>query len=625
MDETTNRIAGLSEKQRTYLALKEMQARLESAERQKNEPIAVVGMGCRFPGGADTPERFWQLLREGVDAITEVPPDRWDAEAFYDPDLSVQGTMNSRWGGFLDGVDQFDPSFFGISPREACSIDPQQRLLLEVAWEALENAGLAPSAQAGSITGVFVGISNWDYSLLHEGAPARGGTGVVLSIAPNRISYFFDFRGPSIAVDTACSSSLVAVDVACQSLRNGNCRMALAGGVNVVLAPQTTVAVSQAGMLAPDGRCKTFDASANGYVRSEGSGLIVLKRLSDAIADGHHIIGVIAGSAVNQDGRSNGLTAPNGAAQQEVIRHAHKNAGVRPDQVTYVETHGTGTRLGDVVEVESLWAVLGNGRVPDRPCWIGSVKTNIGHLESAAGIAGLIKVLLSLEHEELPSNLHLKTVNPELHIDEKLRIVTECRPWPRLEEPRIAGVSSFGFGGSNAHVVIREGPLAPAAAGAAERTLHLLTLSARTRVALLVLVARFADFLENCPQALLPHVCYTTNVGRSHFERRVAVRGSTPQQIAAGLRSFLEDVPAEEVITAETFVEPALEDRNDKALAGRLAAAFVKGNSIEWVTWHHGYSRRRVPLPTYPFERRRCWLEESECRPFPGPLREMPR
>jgi acyl transferase domain-containing protein len=625
MDETNNRLAALSEKQRTYLALKEMQSRLEAAHRQKNEPIAVVGIGCRFPGGADTPEGYWQMLRNGVDAITEVPSSRWDVDAFYDPDLSVPGTMNSRWGGFLADVDQFDPGFFGISPREAASIDPQQRLLLEVAWEALENSGLAPSELAGSNTGVFVGISNWDYFLLHDSAPARGGTGVVLSIAPNRISYFFDFRGPSLAVDTACSSSLVAVDAACQNLRNGNCRIALAGGVNMVLTPQLTVAVSQAGMLAPDGRCKTFDAGANGYVRSEGSGLIVLKRLSDAIADGHHIIGLIAGSAVNQDGRSNGLTAPNGEAQQKVIRQAQNNAGVRPDQVTYVETHGTGTRLGDVVEVESLWSVLGNGRAADRPCWIGSVKTNIGHLESAAGIAGLIKVLLSLEHGEIPSNLHLKAVNPDLHVDENLQIVTRCRPWPRREEPRIAGVSSFGFGGSNSHVVVREAPLPSVPNSSEERTLHLLTLSGRTRDALSALAARFADFFDKCAAEILPHACYTTNIGRSHFEHRIAVYGATPQEIAAGLRSFLGNTPSEQVRTAEHSVQPSPENESEKDLIERLAIAFVKGSFVDWKVWHGGYSRRRVPLPTYPFERRRCWLEKSELRPFPGPRKETPR
>ncbi len=358
------------------------------------EPIAIIGLSCRFPK-APNPAAFWDLLRNGIDAISEVPPERWNADAFYSLDPGAPGKVSSRWGGFLDHVDLFDPEFFGISPREAARMDPQQRLLLEVSWEALENAFLPPASLAGSRTGVFVGISSYDYSRLQFEDPdqidAYAGTGNAHSIAANRLSYVFDFRGPSMAVDTACSSSLVAAHLACQSLRSGELDLALAGGVNLVLTPELTITFSQARMLAPDGHCKTFDASANGYVRGEGCGVVVLKRLSDALARRRHILALIRGSAVNQDGRSNGLTAPNGLAQQEVIRRALADAQVLPEQIGYVEAHGTGTPLGDPIEISSLQAVLDengtNGRV-----LVGSVKTNIGHLELAAGIAGLIKI-----------------------------------------------------------------------------------------------------------------------------------------------------------------------------------------------------------------------------------------
>ncbi|NEO89217.1 MAG: polyketide synthase, partial [Moorea sp. SIO3G5] len=357
------------------------------------EAIAIIGLGCRFPG-ARNPEEYWRLLCNGVDAIIEVPADRWDIDAFYDPKPGTPGKMSTRWGGFLEQVDQFDPQFFGITPREAVYIDPQQRLLLEVAWEALDNAGQVVEKLAHSNTGVFVGISASDYhQRFQQGGysviNAYMGTGNALSIAANRLSYLFDFRGPSMAIDTACSSSLVAVHLACQSLQSRESNLALAGGVNLLLSPELTIIVSQAQMMATDGRCKTFDARANGYVRGEGCGIVVLKRLEDAIRDNDNIIALIKGSAVNQDGRSNGLTAPNGPSQEAVIRQALANAGVAPAQINYVEAHGTGTPLGDPIEAEALGAVLSQDRSPDNPCMIGSAKTNIGHLESAAGIAGL--------------------------------------------------------------------------------------------------------------------------------------------------------------------------------------------------------------------------------------------
>ena len=430
----------------------------------QQQEIAIIGMGCRFPQG-ETPSAFWQLLSDGVDAISEVPADRWNIDELYDPEPVTPGKMNTRWGGFLEQVDGFDPLFFNISPREAERIDPQQRLFLEVAWEALENAGVAADKLAGSLTGVFAAMAvvNYDQLLYKnvadlERISAYDGIGTTLSLASSRLSYLLDLKGPSLAVETACSSSLVAVHLACQSLRLHETNLSIVGGVNLILTPELNIVFSQARMMSPDGRCKTFDADANGYVRGEGCGVVILKRLSDAIADGDNILAVIKGSAVNQDGTSNGITAPNGPSQQAVIRQALANAGVAPAEISYVETHGTGTPLGDPIEVNSLKRVLMTDRTSDRPCYLGSVKTNIGHLESAAGIAGLIKVILALQHQEIPANLHLKKLNPYIRLKKtSLKIPTEKQPW-EVKGKRIAGISSFGFGGTNAHVVLGEFP-----------------------------------------------------------------------------------------------------------------------------------------------------------------------
>ncbi len=379
------------------------------------EPIAIVGMSCRVPG-ADDPEGYWQLLADGTDAIVEIPPERWDVDDWFAPE-PAPGRMYTRCGGFLRNVDRFDPLFFGISPREAVGMDPQQRLLLEVGWEALERAGEARDRTASARTGVFVGITTRDYAELIAAAghpaDAYAGTGNVLNVAAGRLSYALGLTGPSLAVDTACSSSLVTVHLAVQALRHGECDLALAGGVNLVLSPTGHVGLSQARMLAPDGRCKTFDARADGYARGEGCGIVVLKRLSDARRDGNRVLAVIRGTAVNHDGASSGLTVPNGLSQQALIRQALDDAGVAPDEVTYVEAHGTGTSLGDPIELEALGQVF--GRPDDRPLIVGSVKTNIGHLESAAGVAGLMKIVLSLQHRQIPAHLHFETPNP--HVD----------------------------------------------------------------------------------------------------------------------------------------------------------------------------------------------------------------
>ena len=409
-----------------------------------NQPIAIIGMGCRFPGGASTPNAFWQMLCNGVDAIKEVPPDRWNWRMFYDANKNRPGKTYSRWGGFIEDIDKFDAQFFGISPREARRIDPQQRLLLEVAWEALENAGQVPDALAGSNTGVFVGISAHDYSDIHSQRSehhfgnAYTNLGGALSIAANRISYWFNFRGPSVAVDTACSSALVAIHFACQSIWNGDATLALAGGVNAMLTPNLTMGFSKASMLSPDGRCKSFDAQANGYVRAEGAGMILLKPYAQALADGDPIEAVILSTVVNQDGRTPGISVPAADSQEAMLRRAYQLAGIAPEQVQYVEAHGTGTPVGDPIEAKALGKVLSANRPAGEECLIGSVKSNIGHLEAGSGIAGVIKAVLCLKHGQIPPTLHLETPNPDIPFDAlQLRVPQTLESWPERKSGRV--------------------------------------------------------------------------------------------------------------------------------------------------------------------------------------------
>jgi acyl transferase domain-containing protein/acyl carrier protein len=535
MSNFRERLEGLSQKRLMLLAL-DLHSQLEELQGQKAEPIAIIGLGCRVPGGEGGPDAFWQLLEEGRSSICEVPADRWDAEAYYDSNLDTPGRMSTKWGGFLSHIDEFDAQFFGIAGREANGMDPQHRMLLEVCWEALEHGGHSPRKLAGSATGVFVGLSASDYQtmLLAMGGDAIDGylaSGTSASIAAGRISYTLGLHGPSMAIDTACSASLVAVHLACQSLRTRECSMALAGGVNAMLSPATTIALSKAHMMSPDGRCKTFDSHADGFVRSEGCGIVLLKRLSDAVADRDHILALIRGSAVNQDGRSSGMTAPNGVAQEGVIRSALSQAGVQPEQIDYVEAHGTGTSLGDPIEAHALAAALGPGRGVENPLVVGSVKTNLGHMESAAGVVGLIKVVLALRHEMIPPHLHFKQLNP--HIDwgtVPVEIPLEGRSWLRGERRRLAGVSSFGFSGTNAHVILEEAPEAGKRKTIPERGQHILTLSARNGAALRQLNELYAAALvhENLDVA---DFCYTANAGRAHFEHRLAVVGSTREEL----------------------------------------------------------------------------------------------
>ena len=545
MSDFLDRIASLSPKRLALLAL-ELHTELEELRNANAEPIAVVGIGCRFPGGASGPDAFWQRLLEGIDAVTEVPKDRWDIDRFYDPDPDTSGKMYSRHGAFIEHVDRFDAPFFGISPREAAQMDPQQRLVLEVAWEALEHAGQSPGALAQTATGVFLGVCTYDYSLLQLSDPRRvetyASSGAAPSILSNRVSYLLDLQGPSLTVDTACSSSLVTVHLACQSLRRKECDVALAGGVNLMLSPITTIALCKGRMLAADGRCKTFDARADGYVRGEGCGIVVLRRLSDAIANGDCICALIRGSAVNQDGYGNGLTAPNLLAQQAVIRRALDQAQVRPEQVGYIETHGTGTALGDPIEVQALETMYGAMRQVANRCAIGSVKTNIGHLEGAAGIAGLIKTVLALQHQAIPPHLHYRQLNPHISFENTpFFIPTDVHDWRTGPGTRYAATSSFGFGGTNAHVVLSEAPSAAVVApsrAAAGRPLHIFTLSAKSESALVELAGRHKSVLESTT-AEWPDVCFTANTGRSHFSDRLAVVSESARSAYASLERFL--------------------------------------------------------------------------------------
>ena len=427
------------------------------------KPIAIIGIGCRFPK-ANNPHEFWQLLSNGIDGITEIPKERWNINEYYDENPETQGKMNSRHGGFLSQVDGFDPNFFGISPREALLMDPQQRLLLEVAWETIEDAGITREQLAGSKTGVFVGIATNDYSRIHAGYSHHPQgydlTGNCTNIAAGRLSYLFNLKGPSLAVDTACSSSLVAVHLACQSLWNDESSMAIAAGVNLILSPIGHIALSKLKALSPDGRCKTFDESANGYVRSEGVGCIILKPLAQAIADKDSIYALIRGTAINHDGRSKGLTVPYGPAQESLIRSALKNAEIEPKELNYVELHGTGTSLGDPIEAMALGAVLEEGRDKDNPCLVGSVKSNIGHLEAAAGIASVIKMALSLKNKQIPPSLHFNKPNPYIPFDKlPLKLQSSLITWPQQETTAKVGISSFGFSGTNAHLILEEANL----------------------------------------------------------------------------------------------------------------------------------------------------------------------
>ncbi len=576
--------------------------------------IAIVGLSCRFPGAPDA-EAFWDLLEGGREAIAEIPAVRKGLAAPYDPEPGKPGFTSTRWAGLIEGIDRFDAGFFGIAPREADAMDPQQRLLLEVAWEALEAAGETRERLAGSATGVYVGISTFDYSRIQPRDPATvdawSGTGNALSIAANRLSYLLDLRGPSVAVDTACSSSLVALHLARQSLLAGESERAIVGGVNLLLAPDLMVAFSAARMMAGDGRCKVFDAAADGYVRGEGCGVLVLKRLDDARAAGDPVLAVLRGTAVNQDGRSNGLTAPSGPAQAAVIREALAAAGETPNALGYLEAHGTGTRLGDPIEALALSDALelagtpGKGALP-----VGSVKSNIGHLEAAAGVAGVIKTTLALGRRRLPPSLNFREPNPDIPFGEiGLRVLTEAEPWP--EERRLAGVSSFGFGGTNAHVLLAPAPppaedrppLAPA-----ER---LLVLSAAEPAALRALAGRVAERLGEAaddPRGFAD-LCWTAALRRTHHDERLALVAGSAPEAAGRLRAYAAGEMPEGLVAGTRPLRPKRGKLGADTPLAELAEAIVGGRRIDWSGLFPA-DCRVVPLPAYPWQHRRHWFAE---------------
>ncbi|MEM9212769.1 MAG: SDR family NAD(P)-dependent oxidoreductase [Cyanobacteria bacterium P01_F01_bin.150] len=641
------------------------------------EPIAIIGMDCRFPGSANDPEAYWTLLSNGRDAMVEVPSQRWNIDEFYDPDPDVPGKMYTRLGGFIDDIDQFDPQFFGISPREAISLDPQQRLLLEVSYTAIERAGQSPEALRGSQTGVFIGLSFDDYASrsVRSGDPERidafSSLGNTRSIAVGRLSYVLGLQGPTLQLDTTCSSSLLAVHLACQSLRAGEASMALAGGVSAMLSPEPSIGFCKLKALSTDGHCKTFDADANGYSRGEGCGIVVLKRYDDAVANGDRILGIIRGSAVNHDGQSNGLTAPNGSAQADVIRQAIANANISPAQIQYVEAHGTGTSLGDPIELITLGKVLGEGRSPHQPLRVGSVKTNIGHLEASAGVAGLIKVILALQHRQIPPHLYFQTPNPYIPWDRlPVEIPTKLTAFhtsQRDNEPILAGVSSFGMSGTNVHIIVESSDPEPSSApdprvlkepwdlnGDDDSNVneypqvHLLVLSAKTLEALAAVANSYVAYLRQFPNVSLDDLCFTAATGRSHYGHRLAIVATTIEeccqlleafsnggglddqstqffcgQISLNLKSEYDLTPIRSLLAPEN---PRQAERQT-ALAN-LAKAYVEGKDINWALMYAVNSgtstnatasdqyfwpnRQRLILPTYPFQRQSYWMEQPQ-------------
>ncbi|MGC5053274.1 type I polyketide synthase [Micromonospora sp. DT48] len=517
--------------------------------------VAVIGVGCRLPGDVDSPDALWDLLLKGGQTSGEIPTQRWRAYRERGPEYAAVLRETVTAGSYLDDIAGFDAEFFGLTPREAAEMDPQQRILLEVGWEALEHAGLPPTRLAGSDTGVFVGVSTTDYGdRLLEDLPtveAWTGIGAATCALANRVSYALDLRGPSVAVDTACSASLVAVHLACQSLLLGESTVALAGGVNLVLAPGQNVSLNAAGTLAPDGVSKSFDRDADGYGRGEGCGVLVLKRLDDAVRDGDRVLAVIIGSAVNQDGRTDGIMAPSGEAQQHVVRRACARAGVTPDSVDYVEAHGTGTRLGDPVEAGALSAVYGVSRSPERPCLIGSIKSNIGHLEGAAGVAGLMKAILALHRGQIPGTPLRGRSIPAVDGDGTgLRLVTSPLPWPRRDGPRRAAVSGFGYGGTIAHVLLEQAPPLPPTDGADDDGRRpMVPLSARSAAALRAQAGRLADRLAADDRTPLADIGHTLAHRRAQLSHRAVVTGADRDGLAAALRRLADDEPDAGTVT----------------------------------------------------------------------------
>jgi acyl transferase domain-containing protein len=566
-----------------------------------SQTIAIVGMGCRFPG-AQSLDSFWKLLRNGEEAIRNIGPERLQRHASpFTPEAAAER------GGFLDNIAVFDARFFGISRREAVRMDPQQRILLEVAWEALQDAGQLIGQLAGTQTGVFIGVSSQDYSSIQSNSVHRDFVSLDSSpwVVANRLSHLFGLRGPSMAIDTAGSSSLVAIHLACQSLRNKECSIALAGGVNVILSSITTAGLAAKGLLAPDGCCKSFDARANGYVRGEGAGVVVLKTLSQAKADGDRIYALIRGSANNHDGSTNGLLAPSRESQESLLRAAYRNAGIAPREVQYAEAQSAGTLLGDLIEAKALGAVFSVERAAEQPCLIGSVKTNIGHLEAAAGVASLIKVALSLHHDELPPSLHFQDPNPQIAFDKlKLQVAQALTPWLRSSSSRIAGISSFGLGGTNAHVVLEEPPAQEQLAGDSETSWYILPLSAKNSEARVLHAENYRSFLQTNATVSLRDVCYTAGARRDHFAHRLAIVGRSSTEMVQQLGGFVED-PTRSRQT---------EGNDPPAELSSMRSRYESGDTVEWSNVFPG--ARHISLPVNPWQRETFWFAVENKKSF---------
>jgi polyketide synthase PksN len=635
------------------------------------EPVAIIGMSGRFPGATDV-DAFWENLKDGKDCITEIPASRWDWRTIYGDPATQANRTNIKWGGFMEGIDEFDPQFFSISPREAQLMDPQQRLLMMYVWKAIEEAGYSAQELAGSRTGIFVGTDNSGYGELISRAnmPIEGysSTGAVSSVGPNRMSYFLDLHGPSEPIETACSSSLVAIHRAVRAMQSGDCDMAVAGGINTIITPWAHISFSKAGMLSPDGRCRTFSQDANGYVRGEGMAMLLLKKLSAAERDGDHIHALIRGSAENHGGRANSLTAPNPKAQAELIKAAYAEAGIDPRTVTYIETHGTGTPLGDPVEINGLKSAFADlcatpseGEAPvgikGAYCGLGSVKTNIGHLELAAGVAGVVKVLLQFKHRTLVKSLHCEQINPYIKLqDSPFYIVRQTQEWSALRDgsgrelPRRAGVSSFGFGGVNAHVILEEYrpphvqppllerlPLEPA----------LIVLSARNSARLKEQVGLLLAHLttHSYGDQQLVDIAYTLQVGRAAMEQRLALVVDSIDALREKLAAYLAgQAPSAQlegcfqgevgtnrdallsIFNTDDALQQAVATWVKQGKYARLLLLWVQGLSFDWKgLYTQGQQRTRVPrrlsLPTYPFARERHWVEPPVDK---SPEREVP-
>jgi acyl transferase domain-containing protein len=616
---------------RVMVELQETRARLRAMERREREPIAIVGMGCRYPGGVRSPQELWELVDAGEDAIGPFPADRgWDLERLFDPDPDHPGTSYARHGGFLEDIAGFDAEFFGIAPTEALAMDPQQRQLLECAWETCEDAGIAPRSLAGSQTGVYSGVAGSDYGLgvdLPELEHLRL-TGGATSLISGRVAYSLGLEGPALNVDAACSSSLVAIHLACQGLRAGDCSLALAGGVTAISTPVVFIAISRDRGLAPDGRCKSFGAGADGAGFAEGVGLLLLERLADARAHKRRVYALLSGSAVNQDGASNGLTVHNGPAQERLIRQALARAGVDAADIDVVEAHSTGTPLGDPIEARAIIGAYGRNRT-NGPLRLGTLKSNIGHTQAAAGVAGVIKMAMAMHHERLPRTLHAD--EPSTHVDwseGEVELLGSPVAWPRGERPRRAGVSSFGMSGTNAHAILEESPLPDddgdgaegpgesAAEPSSEPTILPFLLSARSREALAAQAERLRLHLMVNAQLQQRGVAATLALHRSHLGERAAILATDRAELLAGLQALRDGGEAVNLIrgmaraatgtgTSPTGTGPGRAGASEHLR--ELAEAHVAGGTVDWRALFPD-EREHTRIPTYAFQRCRYWL-----------------